>query len=105
MNVITIESGAFNRLIEMLEQVHDMYKKRNDDLKQMSKTSRTWVDNEEASTLLRVSKRTLLNYRDKGILGYSQIGKQIYYRLEDIEDLLNNHYRKPYKNLKGGRYE
>ncbi|MDZ7743710.1 MAG: helix-turn-helix domain-containing protein [Bacteroidota bacterium] len=93
MNVITVESKAFTEIVSLLEQIKKMHEKRTSDLEAINKTSKAWVNNEEASGILKVSKRTLQNYRDKGILGFSQIGNQIYYRLEDIEKLLSNHYQ------------
>lgn len=105
MKVITIESNAFQRISEMLQNIYKQYKKRNAELNELAETSRCWVDNQEASALLKVSKRTLQNYRDKGIIGFSQIGKQIYYKLEDIEELFCRYYKKPFKKMKGPRYE
>lgn len=47
-----------------------------------------WLDNQEVCDILNISKRTLQNYRDSGKLSYSQIGYKIYYRPEDVEQLI-----------------
>ena len=53
-----------------------------------------WLDNQEFMQLLKVSRRTAQNYRDSNMIAFSIIGNKIYYRLTDVEDLLNRHYRK-----------
>jgi len=54
----------------------------------------TWLDSEQVCSLLRISVRTLVNYRQKGILPYSQIFRKIYYKASDIEEYLERHYVK-----------
>lgn len=41
-----------------------------------------------------VSPRTLQDYRDKGIIPYTQIAGKILYRLSDINSLLQENYRR-----------
>jgi hypothetical protein len=53
-----------------------------------------WLDIQDASSLLRVTKRTLQNYRNKGLLSSSRMGGKIYYRLDDIETFLQKNYSK-----------
>ena len=49
-----------------------------------------WLGNEDVCSLLHISLRTLQSYRDNGILPYSQIGRKCYYRVSDVEQLINN---------------
>lgn len=49
-----------------------------------------WLDNADVCEKLNVSKRTLQAYRDGGLLAYSQINHKIYYRLEDVEEFIEN---------------
>lgn len=44
-----------------------------------------WVDNCQAIRLLCVSGRTLQQYRTDGKLDYKRFGRQVWYRLSDIE--------------------
>ena len=44
--------------------------------------------NGDVCKLLNISKRTLQHYRDTGVLPFSQIGHKCYYKLEDVELLL-----------------
>lgn len=57
-------------------------------------TNEAWLDNQEFMQLLKVSRRTAQNYRDSNLIAYAIIGNKIYYKLSDVEELLNRHYRK-----------
>lgn len=58
-------------------------------------TADKWLSKEEVLALLFISDRTLQHWRSNGIMPYSRIGNKIYYRLSDIEKLLES--RKVYK--------
>jgi excisionase family DNA binding protein len=51
-----------------------------------------WLTNQEVAKVLNVTPRTLQNYRDKGIISFSQVGSKIYYKVADIEKHLESHY-------------
>jgi hypothetical protein len=53
-----------------------------------------WLTGEDVTQLLRISTRTLVNYRAKGILSFSQVGRKIYYKASDIQSHLDRHYIK-----------
>jgi len=76
---------------EVLEKLENMETKLEQIAKQ-SPLEETWLDNQEVASLLRVTPRTLQNYRDQGILPFSQIGSKIYYRASDIQAHLDKHY-------------
>ena len=57
-------------------------------------TKEAWLDNQEFMQLLKVSRRTAQNYRDTNLIAFSIIGNKIYYKVSDVEELLNRHYRK-----------
>ncbi|MHA1748711.1 MAG: helix-turn-helix domain-containing protein [Promethearchaeota archaeon] len=64
---------------------------------QKSKSSnKDWLTNQEAAKILDVTLRTLQNYRDKGILPFSQVGSKIYYKVADIKKHLEGHYVKSF---------
>ena len=52
-----------------------------------------YLTGREACERLFVSPRTLQDYRDKGIIPYTQIAGKILYRLSDINRLLQENYR------------
>ena len=90
MDVITIESGAFKQIIDQIDDLRTHLK----DCQPTTPLSELWLDNKEVAKLLRVTPRTLQNYRDQGILPFSQVGSKIYYRASDIQKHLDDHYIK-----------
>ncbi len=50
--------------------------------------SKAFLTNAEAQRYLGLSKPTLARYRADGTLPYSKIGSSVYYRLSDVEALL-----------------
>ena len=57
-----------------------------------------WLDQQETCQLLNISKRTLQTYRAKGILGATQINRKTYFRLSDVELLIQR--ERPLKKQK-----
>ena len=51
--------------------------------------NRRLLDNQEFMQMMKISPRTAQNWRDKNLVPYHMIGKKIYYRMEEINDVLN----------------
>ena len=51
-----------------------------------------FFDNQEFMKLMNISKRTAQEWRNKKVINCSQVGNKIYYRLSDIQKLLNDNY-------------
>ena len=92
MDVVVMESQAFQKLLESLEEI----KRELKQLKESSPLEEVWMDNQQVCELLFISKRTLQNHRDTGKIKFSQIGAKIYYKASDIDTFLESHY--PNKN-------
>lgn len=88
MEVITIQSDAFQRIIAKIDNISNEFTKQ----KKAQPLSEIWLDVQETCQLLKISKRTLQSYRDNRILAYSQISGKIYFKASDIEKYLNKHY-------------
>lgn len=56
----------------------------------------TFLDNSRI-LLMKISKRTAQTWRDEGKISFSQVGNKIYYKLSDVEKLLQEHYNKSFK--------
>ena len=60
-----------------------------------------YLTGEEVCQQLRLSTRTLQDYRDNGTIAYCKIGGKILYRQSDIQAMLERHYnpipRKPWR--------
>src|SRR3989339_464582 len=96
MEVITIQSDAFEQLVEKLNNLESYFKH----VVKQQPLSEQWLDIEETCQLLKISKRTLQGYRDQGIITYSQVGGKIYVSASAIEEHLRNHTRKAFKKPK-----
>jgi hypothetical protein len=53
-------------------------------------------NNQQLSKYLDASLRTLQSWRDEGKIPFSQIGSKIYYRMSDVQKLLDANYRKAF---------
>ncbi|GEM51830.1 hypothetical protein EB1_16200 [Empedobacter brevis NBRC 14943 = ATCC 43319] len=49
-----------------------------------------WLDGQEVCQLLNISKRTLQTYRVKGILGATQVNRKNYFKMTDVEFLMQS---------------
>lgn len=86
--ILSIVPADFNEIKSILEKVLEELST----IKKSSPLTETWLDNQDVCEMLHVSKRTLQNYRDNGLLPFSQIGAKIYYKASDIEKHLDDHY-------------
>ncbi len=53
----------------------------------------TWIDKKEVLDNMRISERTLQNWRSKGILPHYRLGGRIYYREGDLEAMMEKNRR------------
>lgn len=51
-----------------------------------------WIDGQVVMQTLHISKRTLQSLRDSGVLPYSRINGKFYYKVSDMEALLESNY-------------
>ncbi|MEZ5047405.1 MAG: helix-turn-helix domain-containing protein [Chitinophagaceae bacterium] len=91
MEVITIQSEAFQELVKKMDEIQTKLTAKEKEPKEI------WLDNQEFIQLLKISKRTAQHYRDTGMISFSQVGSKIYYRMNDVEELLKKHYNKAFK--------
>ena len=90
-----MEKNILNKLEEMQLQ-----------LRKLQYNSNVFLDNQEFLQVMNISKRTAQQWRDSGIISYSQVGAKIYYRFSDIEELLNKNYvvaKQKHKNRSDGK--
>ena len=86
MDIIAIESKTFEQMKERFKVFSNQVK----DLCGDNQDKEQWLGNEDVCALLQISPRSLQSYRDNGMLSFSQIGRKCYYRLSDVEQLINN---------------
>ena len=78
-----------NRLMENMESLAENYKPVLGDER--------FLTDKELSAMLKISRRSLQDYRNEGRIPYIQLGGKILYRESDIEQILKNGYRKAYR--------
>lgn len=58
------------------------------------KTSITdWIDSQDLMQILHISKRTLQTLRTNGTIPFSRINNKIYYKIIDIQQILQDNYK------------
>ena len=62
------------------------------------KFKQDWIEGQEVILALNISKRTLQSLRDAGTLPYSRINGKFYYKIADLEKLLESNYSRNLKN-------
>lgn len=63
------------------------------DIKEIAKTPlEDWIDNYDVMKMLHISRRTLQTLRSNGKIRFSKIGRKIYYRRQDIQNMLAENY-------------
>lgn len=62
-----------------------------------SPSNEQFLTDKEVSAWLKVSRRTLQDYRNNGMVSYYQLGGKILYKESDIEKLLMSGYRNAYR--------
>lgn len=77
----------FQSLERMLDGISRMAKESKPTL-----NGERFLDNSEVAKLLKVSIRTLQDWRDNNIIPYIQIKGKIIYRQSDIDRLLQTYY-------------
>jgi excisionase family DNA binding protein len=101
MEVITIENQAFSQLLtnmnSLLTEIRLQNQKCNSKTDPIYPTEKLtegdqWCNTAEVCKILKVSKRTVQNLRDKFILPYTRVGRKILFRLSDVNKLLEKNY-------------
>ncbi|MBK8516077.1 MAG: helix-turn-helix domain-containing protein [Saprospiraceae bacterium] len=91
MDVVLLSSQQYQDLLKRLDKIQQEVSN-----KQKSPVD-TFIDNQEFIQIMNVSKRTAQSWRDEGIISFSQIGSKIYYRMSDVQALLDKHYKPAFK--------
>ena len=95
MNDEILTSDYFDGILRRMHKVSDALADRTKDIKPMFGGTRLLTD-PEACAILKVGKRTMQEYRTNGIVPYYLIAGKVLYREQDLEELLQRHYKKPF---------
>lgn len=92
MEAVILTSEQYNNLVSRLDKLNSTIESNQKPSKE------TFLDNQEFIQLMHISKRTAQTWRDEGKISFSQIGSKIYYKMKDVEVLLDKNYNKAFKN-------
>ena len=94
--LITKTNGWVTYFMESLEQMTEGIEHLATNCRPLLNGERFLTD-KELSARLKVSRRTLQDYRNEGRLPYILLGGKILYRESDIEKILEEGYRKAFR--------
>lgn len=89
-------SEVIDLLLTISEEIKDL--KARIELIRTTKSEylkNTWIDNQDVMQMLHISQRTLQTLRSNGTIPFSKIQGKFYYKVADIEQLLQGNYYNP----------
>ena len=93
MKKFVFELPSLDDLLLRMEKIESLLESINEGTNQIK--SNGWLTTREAAIVLGVTPRTIQNYRDRGLIPFSQFGFQVRYREDDIQKFLMDHYVSP----------
>ena len=94
--LMTKDSEWIIHFMGSLDRLLDKYERMTANYRPTLGGDRFFTDKEVAARL-KVSRRTLQDYRNEGRIPYIQLGGKILYRESDIEKMLLDGYRSAYR--------
>ena len=88
METVIIAKEQFDELLSRVDKIQTI-------LQEKQKTPQDiFLDNVDFMNLMHISKRTAQSWRNENRINFSQISGKIYYRMSDIQKLLDSNYNK-----------
>lgn len=87
MEVIAIQKSALDGIKNALQKLLELTENATRKYTPIFNEEK-WLDNQEVCLMMNITKRTLQTYKDKGVLAYSKLNRKNYYKLSDIQSLL-----------------
>ncbi|MEG0916014.1 MAG: helix-turn-helix domain-containing protein [Erysipelotrichaceae bacterium] len=87
MEITVLDIQILKTLNKQVKEVCNLISEITTPYKALQQATK-WLDQQETCQLLNISKRTLQTYRSKGILGSTQINRKTYFRLSEVESLM-----------------
>lgn len=100
---MTRNSEWMNHIVNHLNRMVDNFERAVMNYRPMLDGERFMLDGErfmtdkELCARLQLSRRTLQDYRNNGVIPYIQLGGKILYRESDIQKILMANYREAYR--------
>ena len=94
--LITPHNVGVKNALENMKELLVLYKKMTGNYRPLLDGERYLTDREVAQ-ILKVSRRTLQEYRNDGVISYILLGGKALYRESDLERVLESCYHPAYK--------
>lgn len=91
MNAIVLTQEKFEELLSQLSEIKAEIKGNP------KAAADEIIDNADFIQLMKISKRTAQSWRDEGKISFSQVGGKIYYKMSDVNGLLDNNHKPAFK--------
>ena len=82
-----IPKTILESVLEKLESLETLIKEKN-----LSDYGSEWIESIEVPSILKISRKTWQEYRNRRVIGFTQYGDKIYVRKSDIEKFMEDHY-------------
>ena len=103
MEIVVIEKSTLDGMKNELKTLLELTENATHKYKSIF-AQEQWLDNQEVCLMMNITKRTLQTYKHKGLLPYSKLNRKNYFKLSDVQALLEA--RQPYiTNVNGSTYE
>lgn len=93
-NAITHDTVEYKELVEIMRFVMQTANKLVAEV-EPSLFGERYLTTEQIMTYLHISRRTLQNYRDRGVIPYTAINGTLLYPESKIKEILEKNYYKP----------
>lgn len=88
-------STQLDQIAAMTQDVREIKAALNFMMKSsLNQLKEEWIDGQVVMQTLHISVRTLQSLRDNGTLPFSRINGKFYYKVSDIEEMLEKNYSK-----------
>lgn len=91
MEAVILTKDQYQDILAKIEAINTSISQNNKEPKD------SFLDNQEFLQLMNISKRTAQTWRDEGIVAFSQVGGKIYYRMSDIQVMLDKNHKPAFK--------
>lgn len=92
-NYIDPSDGRIKELQDCIDQLRNCFWKLKNNARKRSLSNEVYLSDRELSEKLKVSRRTLQQWRNDGRINYILLGGKVLYKEKDIQLMLEKNYR------------
>ena len=94
--LITLRTEAMTDAMQSMKDIESLFDKVTSNYRPLLDGER-YLSDVEVSHRLKISRRTLQEYRDNGMIPYFKLGGKVLYRESDLERVLQECYHPAYR--------